>query len=112
MESAIFSYQGVIRPMDYIKQEKLTRAGDTSPEAIHHRLVATRKMTGMTSKQLAASAGIKYTTFISQEKAGSPSVKLMTFYLKAFMVDYNFILGGDPARLPADVREAILAELD
>ena len=64
------------------------------------------------SKQLAASAGIKYTTFISQEKAGSPSVKLMTFYLKAFMVDYNFILGGDPARLPADVREAILAELD
>lgn len=98
--------------MDYIEQEKLTRAGDTSPVAIHHRLVATRKMTGMTSKQLAASAGIKYTTFISQEKAGSPSVKLMTFYLKAFMVDYNFILGGDPARLPADVREAILAELD
>ena len=59
MESAIFSYQGVIRPMDYIEQEKLTRAGDTSPEAIHHRLVATRKMTGMTSKQLAARAGIK-----------------------------------------------------
>tara|TARA_R110002012_G_scaffold105836_1_gene246922 strand:+ start:2705 stop:3043 length:339 start_codon:yes stop_codon:yes gene_type:complete len=111
MESAIFSYQGVIRPMDYLEQERLARTGDTSPEAIHHRLVAARKMTGMTSKELASSAGLKYTTFISQEKSGSPSVKLMTYYLKAFMVDYNFLLGGDPARLPADVREAILAEL-
>ena len=97
--------------MDYLEQERLARTGDTSPEAIHHRLVAARKMTGMTSKELASSAGLKYTTFISQEKSGSPSVKLMTYYLKAFMVDYNFLLGGDPARLPADVREAILAEL-
>ena len=111
MESAIFSYRSLINVMDYIEQERLARAGDVTPEAIHQRLVAVRKMTGMTSKQLAASAGIKYTTYISQEKAGAPSVKLMTYYLKAFMVDYNFILGGDAARLPADVREAILEQL-
>ncbi|WP_298938117.1 helix-turn-helix transcriptional regulator [uncultured Ruegeria sp.] len=97
--------------MDYLEQERRTKTGDVSPEAIHCRLVAIRKMTGLTSKELAASAGIKYTTFISQEKAGSPSVKLMTYYLKAFLVDYNFILGGDAARLPADVREAILVQL-
>ncbi|MEL6648021.1 MAG: XRE family transcriptional regulator [Pseudomonadota bacterium] len=97
--------------MDYLEQERRLQAGDVSPEAIHKRLVAVRKMTGLTSKELAASAGIKYTTFISQEKAGAPSVKLMTFYLRAFMVDYNFILGGDAARLPADVREAILGQL-
>jgi transcriptional regulator with XRE-family HTH domain len=97
--------------MDYIEQERLSKAGDVTPEAIHHRLVAVRKMTRMTSKELAASSGIKYTTYISQERAGAPSVKLMTYYLKAFHVDYNFILGGDTSRLPADVRAEILAQL-
>lgn len=97
--------------MDFIEQARLALSGDVSPEAIHRRLVAVRKMTELTSKQLASSAGLKYTTFISQEKAGAPSVKLMTYYLRAFMVDYNFILAGDASRLPSDVHEAILAGL-
>lgn len=97
--------------MDFETIDRLARHGDTSPEAIHQRLVATRRMTGLTAKQLAQNAGIKYTTYVSQEKAGSPSIRLMTYYLRAFQVDYNFILGGDPARLPADVLQGIAEQL-
>lgn len=97
--------------MDYQQIEKLTQRGNTTPEAIHRRLVATRLATELTQKQLAALAGIKYTTFRSQEQAGSPSVAMMSFYLSTFQVDFNFILGGDPSRLPADIRDAILHNL-
>lgn len=97
--------------MDYFEKRSLLKTGNTSAEAIHFRLVAVQKITGLTGKEVADAAGINYTTFKSQEKSGSPSVKLMTYYLDAFQVDYNFILGGDPARLPSDTLEAILAAL-
>jgi hypothetical protein len=35
----------------------------------------------------------------------------MSYFLSAFSVDFNFILGGDPARLPADVLQEILKHL-
>ncbi|WP_226550829.1 XRE family transcriptional regulator [Celeribacter naphthalenivorans] len=98
--------------MDYEQIEKLTQRGNTSPEAIHRRLVATRlATTNMTQKELAEHAGIKYTTFRSQEQSGAPSVKMMSYYLANHQVDFNFILGGDPSRLPADTRDAILRNL-
>ena len=108
---ANFPYFGEYRHMDYLEIEKRCLRGNTSAEAIHKRLIAARMMTGLSQKELAEKAGIKYTTFRSQEQSGSPSVRLMSYFLGAFQVDYNFILGGDPARLPADVREALLAEL-
>ena len=98
--------------MDYLEIEKRCRRGDPSPEAIHQRLVAARMMSSFSQKELASAAGIKYTTFRSQEQAGSPSVQLMTYFLSAFQVDYNFILGGDPARLPSEVLQEILKHLD
>ncbi|TDK51154.1 helix-turn-helix domain-containing protein [Antarcticimicrobium luteum] len=98
--------------MDYLEIERICRRGDTSPEAIHKRLVAARLMTGMSQKELAENAGIKYTTFRSQEQSGAPSVRLMSYFLSAFQVDFNFILGGDPARLPADVLREIAKHLD
>lgn len=97
--------------MNYLETERACRRGDTSAEAIHQRLVATRLMTGLSQKELAANAGIKYTTFRSQEQSGAPSVQLMSYFLSAFSVDFNFILGGDHARLPADVLQEILKHL-
>ncbi|WP_298491583.1 XRE family transcriptional regulator [uncultured Maritimibacter sp.] len=97
--------------MDYETQERLCRRGDSSPDAIHARLVAAREATGLTAKALAEASGIKYTTFKSQEAAGSPSVKLMRFYLARFQIDFNFVLGGDPSRIPADTLRAILGQL-
>ncbi|PXW76120.1 helix-turn-helix domain-containing protein [Tritonibacter mobilis] len=109
---AKFPYFSEYIGMDYLEIEKRCLRGDTSPEAIHRRLVAARRMTGLSQKELAAKAGIKYTTFRSQEQSGSPSVRLMTYFLGAFQVDYNFILGGDPARLPGDVLQEIVKHFD
>ncbi|VCU60090.1 hypothetical protein EPIB1_2978 [Tritonibacter mobilis] len=39
-------------------------------------------------------------------------MRLMTYFLGAFQVDYNFILGGDPARLPGDVLQEIVKHFD
>jgi transcriptional regulator with XRE-family HTH domain len=97
--------------MDYQTIERLTKRGNTSAEAIHQRLVATRLAIGIAQKDLAASAGIKYTTFRSQEQSGSPSVAMMTYYLSMYSVDFNFILGGDSSRLPSEMRDLILEKL-
>jgi hypothetical protein len=111
LENAIFSYLMSDTAMDYTETRQLLRTGDTSPEAIHKRLVAIQRVTGLTGKQIAEVAGLKYTTYKSQEKSGSPSVKLMTFYLQAYQIDYNFILAGDPSRLPSGTLAAILSRI-
>lgn len=98
--------------MDHFEKERRCRTTEVTPQAIHLRLVASRKATGLSAKELAQSSGIKYTTFKSQETSGSPSLKLIDFYWKAFQVDANFILGGDFSRIHADTLEEILKHLD
>ena len=98
--------------MDYLEKERRCRTTVITPEAIHQRLVAARKSTGLSATELAASAGIKYTTFKSQEGAGAPSLRMLDFYWKAYQIDPNFIMGGDFARiLPEDLVE-LLKHLD
>jgi hypothetical protein len=53
-----------------------------------------------------------YTTFKTQEVAGSPSLKMLDFYWKAFQIDPNFVMGGDTARLPSETTSALLEFLD
>jgi hypothetical protein len=98
--------------MDYLEKERRCRSTQVNPEAIHLRLVASRKSTGYTARQLASSAGIKYTTFKSQEGAGSPSLRMLDFYWKAFQIDPNFILGGDFSRILPDTLKELLLHLD
>lgn len=98
--------------MDYLEQERRCRTTQITPEAIHLRLVAVRKSTGYTARELSDSAGIKYTTFKSQEGAGSPSLKMLDFFWRAFQVDPNFILGGDFSRILPDTLSEILKHLD
>ncbi|MEH6833986.1 MULTISPECIES: hypothetical protein [Falsihalocynthiibacter] len=98
--------------MDYLEKKRRSRETVITPQAIHLRLVAARKSTGLNARQLASSANITYTTFKTQEAAGSPSLKMLDFYWKAFQIDPNFIMGGDGARLLPDTYEAILAHLD
>jgi hypothetical protein len=98
--------------MDHFEKERRCRTTQITPTAIHKRLVATRLSTGFSAKDLAASAGIKYTTFKSQEVSGAPSMRMIDFYWKAFQVDANFILGGDFARILPDTLAEILKQLD
>jgi hypothetical protein len=100
------------KSMEHSDKEKLCLTTTVTPDAIHIRLEAVRGATHLNAKQLAASAGIKYTTFKSQEWAGKPSLKLLEFYWRAFHVDPNFILGGDFSRLLPDTLESILKRLE
>lgn len=98
--------------MDYLEKQRRCRETVITPQAIHLRLVAARKSTGYNARQLASSAGITYSTFKTQETAGSPSLKMLDFYWKAFQIDPNFIMGGDGARLLPGTFEAVLEHLD
>ncbi|MFV0383665.1 hypothetical protein [Paracoccus sp. (in: a-proteobacteria)] len=98
--------------MNYMEKIRRMRRGDITNEAIHARLVAIRKATGFTARDLAASAGMPYTTFKSQESAGAPSLKMIDFYWKSFQVDANFIFGGDGSRILPDTLSEILTHLD
>ncbi|EEB69597.1 hypothetical protein RR11_354 [Ruegeria sp. R11] len=39
-------------------------------------------------------------------------MRLMAYFLAAFQIDFNFILGGDPSKLPADTLQEIVKNLD
>lgn len=97
--------------MDHFEKENTCAKNVVTPEAIHRRLVAIRLSTGQPATTLAESAGIKYTTFKSQEAAGSPSLKLLSFYWRAFDIDPNFVFGGDFSRIHPDTLESILGHL-
>ncbi|KAA9010353.1 hypothetical protein [Histidinibacterium aquaticum] len=110
--NAEISDSGNDKLMDYLAKQRRARSGSLTPDAIHRRLVAVRLATGFKATDLAESASIKYTTFKSQEGSGSPSLRMLDFYWKAFQVDPNFILGGDFSRILPDTLEAILSHLD
>jgi hypothetical protein len=97
--------------MEHFEKERLCQTLTVTPEAIHIRLEAVRQATDFNAKELALSAGIKYTTFKSQEWAGKPSLKLLEFYWRAFQIDPNFILGGDFSRVRPDTLKEILKHL-
>lgn len=97
--------------MDQFEKERLSRLGDSSKDAIAFRLKVVRAMIGMSQTELAAEVGLKYTTYNSQEKAGSPSVALMRYLYRAHRVDFNFILHGDFAQLPSDVQNNLFEAL-
>ena len=98
--------------MDYLERQRRLREKIVTQEAIHTRMVAARLATGKSAKQLAENAGITYSTFKTQEYAGSPSLRTLDFYWKAYQIDPNYIMGGDAARIPADVLEELLKHLD
>lgn len=86
------------------ERERLSRHGDSSPEAISLRLKAALKVSQLSQKELATEIGRPLTTVNSQIKAGSPSIDLMRYFYKGFRVDFNFLLHGDLAQLPGDVQ--------
>lgn len=98
--------------MDYTVKHRKLRTGEITPQAIHLRLVAARKATGLNARQLSQAAGITYSTFKTQEAAGSPSLRMLDFYWKEHGIDANVIMGGDASRLPIEILDQIVAHLD
>ena len=90
---------------------RIFRRGDSSPEAIRHRLIAARKSTGLTQNDFAKEAGIIKTTYNTQEMRGAPSIKAMRHLYVQYRIDFNYLLFGDFAQLPADVQDTLESNL-
>jgi transcriptional regulator with XRE-family HTH domain len=98
--------------MDLDEKLRLARQGDMSLEACAIRLKAARLATGMMQKDFAAAAGFGKSTLANQEAGTTyPSREVMRYLYRAHRIDFNFILHGDFAQLPADVQAALFEQL-
>lgn len=101
--------------MDIETKERLARLGDMSKEAIARRLVAARKSTGMGPDQLARHMGEGMTKqkVRNAEKADNyPSNAFMRYFFRQHRIDFNFLIHGDFAQLPADVQDRLFEQLE
>lgn len=101
--------------MDVDQKEALARVGDMGRDAIAYRLRAARTATGLGLEVLARDMGEGMTKqkLRNAEKADNyPSNALMRYYYRAHRIDFNFIIHGDFAQLPADVQARLFAALE
>ena len=101
--------------MEIEQKERLARRNDMSREAMALRLLAARKAVGMGQDQLAHDMGEGMTKqkLRNAEKADNdPPKALMRYFYRSHRIDFNFLLHGDFAQLPADVQIRLFAELE
>lgn len=91
--------------------EAAFRYGDTSPEAIRHRLILARKSTGLLAKDIASAIGIAKQTYHSQEANGSVAVKTGRNFYRKHHIDFNFLFYGDFGRLDVETVEGLIDAL-
>ena len=94
-------------------QERLAGKGDMGLAASARRLRAARYYAGLLQKDVADAAGVKTTTLNNMERASSyPNRAVLKYFFRAHRVDFNFMMHGDFAQLPADVQPALFAALE
>lgn len=98
--------------MQVLETERLARTGDMSLEACALRLRAARHYTGLSQIDVCRQIGVKKTTYNNMEQALSfPSREVMRWFYRTFRLDFNFLMNGDFAQLPADMHEQLFAAL-
>lgn len=98
--------------MQVLQRERLARTGDMSLEACALRLRAARHYTGLPQIEVCRQSGVKKTTYNNMEQALSfPSRDVMRWFYRTFRLDFNFLMNGDFAQLPADMHERLFAAL-
>lgn len=97
--------------VDYAKimetddKERLAMTGDMGAEACSVRLMAARMAIDLPQRGAASAAGVKQTTYNNMERGlAFPSRQVMKFYYRQHRIDFNFLMHGDFAQLPADVQ--------
>lgn len=101
--------------MEIEQKEQLARRGDMTRAAMALRVLAARRAVGMGQDQLARDMGEGMTKqkLRNAEKADNdPPKTLMRYFYRAHRIDFNFLLHGDFAQLPADVQGRLFAELE
>jgi transcriptional regulator with XRE-family HTH domain len=100
--------------MEIEQKERLARKGDMSRAATAARLVAARKAVGLGQEQLARDMGegmTKQKLRNAEKGDNDPSKALMRYFWRAHRIDFNFIIHGDFAQLPADVQDRLFEQL-
>lgn len=101
--------------MEIEQKEQLARRGDMSRAAMALRILAARKAIGLGQDQLARDMGEGMTKqkLRNAEKADNdPPKTLMRYFYRAHRIDFNFLLHGDFAQLPADVQTRLFSALE
>jgi DNA-binding XRE family transcriptional regulator len=103
---------GYGKVMNIDEKTRLALQADMSLKACSIRLHAARLVTGMMQQEFAQAAGVKKTTYANMETGRSfPSREVMRYLYRAHRIDFNFILHGDFAQLPADVQQGLFDAL-
>jgi anti-sigma factor RsiW len=100
--------------MDIEEKERLARRGNMSREAMAWRLVAARQSVGLDQSALARDMGEGMTKqkLRNAEKADNdPPKSLMRYFFRRHRIDFNFLIHGDFAQLPADVQDRLFPAL-
>lgn len=101
--------------MNIEQKEQLARRADMSREAMALRLRAARKAVGLGQEGLARDMGEGMTKqkLRNAEKADNdPPKSLMRYFYRAHRIDFNFLIHGDFAQLPADVQARLFDALE
>lgn len=98
--------------MNVLEKQRLCRLHDDSLFACALRLRAARAAIGISQTDAAGQIGVGKTTLNNAEMGRNyPSLDVMRWLFRAHRIDFNFILAGEFAQLPADVQESIFVEL-
>jgi Helix-turn-helix. len=98
--------------MNLAEKEQLTHLGDMSKNACAVRLLAARLSTGMTQSEASQQSGVPTNSLNNMERGRQfPNREIMRFYFRAHRIDFNFLMHGDFAQLPADIQAQIFDAL-
>lgn len=95
-----------------LENERLALTNDMSLEACAIRLRAARLYTGLSQIEVCNQIGVKKTTYNNMEQALSfPSRDVMRWFYRTHRLDFNFLMNGDYAQLPADLHARLFDAL-
>lgn len=98
--------------MQVLENERLAMRNDMGLEACAIRLRAARLYTGLNQIEICNQIGVKKTTYNNMEQALSfPSREVMRWFYRTHRLDFNFLMNGDFAQLPADIHAPLFDAL-
>lgn len=98
--------------MTFEQKEILARTRDASLEAAAARLLAARRVTGLTQAELGEFGGVKKAAIANAEKARAyPGRGVLLYLHREHRIDFNFMIAGEFVQLPQDVQERLFSAL-
>lgn len=99
--------------MNFDEKQRLARQNDTGLAASAIRLRAARKVVGKGQIDMAKEYGVTNKVLSNAENGLTyPSRDILSTLWRSYRIDFNFMINGDFAQLPADVQDRLFAALE